>query len=885
MPDIMKHRKFLYSLLTGVMVLTTSVPTVVFAETTVNEKEETVKSGLSILDADANDTIQVKLDETKNLANLKINYIDEDGFATLVPASNLTFAMKQDGAAYASLSSSNVFSWSEKAKNGATATIKVTYSKDGVTASTTLTIKAVSKTSDSSNTNNEYDQEEVATPQKLFLEESDDKTYILDNEEKFNLNQLNFYMIDNYGIETKIKTSKIKFKLSKDSYEFARIEDNKYFYFTERATIDKTVSVQASYEAVYEGADGEELTKEITTIISFKNYGSDKNMSLTNENQEEYTVREGEVFNINNATFKLLKGDGSSKIITGKQLTEVSIEGETKIARLDLNGNLVFFDTANVGQSVTLKGVYKEGYVSCDVKFKVTLVGGANGPSAEKPIRMRILDFDTYEIAYGERLDLNKFEFEIERFDGTTKIVSGADMNKINLESTVEIIKSDSVIYPDREFLFYKTAELGATATIKFTYVEKNQTVDTTIQVKLVSPFESTATKKPIRIQALGTGEKVKQGQVFDTSDLKFKVTYENGIQKEITAKQLDTRKIFIPQGYANVIEKDNLRNVKFKTLVPIGTTAEITFEYSDNGGVVQTRVPITLVKNTESVVEDITSEKDTYYVSTGQSFDLKNVKLFINYNAADGQYVTIPNADYSVLYKDKDKATINRTNHTLKFNQNTKVGDKVTLEFHYSYKGGSVVTPITFINGSKGVVEGTSFLDTAGHWAESSILQLASKYMVVGHSNGMYYPNKEITRGEVAGFIVKYLGLDTTNVSNTPLKDISNSPYNNAIKAVYNTGLIKGYVDNTFKPDAKITREELATILLRVYSYSGKTISQEQTGKFSDETKIASWALDSVMKAKSTGLIGGKENNTFAPKDFTTRAEMAALIVRMMNK
>ncbi|MBU7006555.1 S-layer homology domain-containing protein [Phosphitispora fastidiosa] len=108
------------------------------------------------------------------------------------------------------------------------------------------------------------------------------------------------------------------------------------------------------------------------------------------------------------------------------------------------------------------------------------------------------------------------------------------------------------------------------------------------------------------------------------------------------------------------------------------------------------------------------------------------------------------------------------------------------------------------------------SFADTAGHWAQDDINILASKLIISGKTQDIFAPDKEITRAEFAAILVRALALQP-NVKNAKFSDVPSGAWHEAaVAAAEEYGIITGYTDGTFRPNAKVTNEEAAAMLIR---------------------------------------------------------------------
>lgn len=114
--------------------------------------------------------------------------------------------------------------------------------------------------------------------------------------------------------------------------------------------------------------------------------------------------------------------------------------------------------------------------------------------------------------------------------------------------------------------------------------------------------------------------------------------------------------------------------------------------------------------------------------------------------------------------------------------------------------------------------------------------------------------------------------------------KDLTSKHWASSYLApLVNKNIIKGYEDNSFRPENSITRAEYVTIMLRALG-EGIAVS-DSAQKFNDYDEIPDWAKSWVAAAASLELIRGDGNNCFRAKDSITRAEATAILVRAFEK
>ncbi|QJD83813.1 S-layer homology domain-containing protein [Cohnella herbarum] len=178
------------------------------------------------------------------------------------------------------------------------------------------------------------------------------------------------------------------------------------------------------------------------------------------------------------------------------------------------------------------------------------------------------------------------------------------------------------------------------------------------------------------------------------------------------------------------------------------------------------------------------------------------------------------------------------------------------------------------------------SFKDTVGHWANKEISLLASKQILNGVSSDDFAPGKTVTRAEFASMIVRALAL-RDNGTKVAFKDVRPEDwFSETVKIASQQGIVQGNTDGTFGPHLTITREQMAVMAARALSLVAET--EKPTGinaeGLQDLGLIHSWALESVHKVMSHGIMKGKTSLIFAPGDLASRAEAAVILSRLLQ-
>jgi hypothetical protein len=174
------------------------------------------------------------------------------------------------------------------------------------------------------------------------------------------------------------------------------------------------------------------------------------------------------------------------------------------------------------------------------------------------------------------------------------------------------------------------------------------------------------------------------------------------------------------------------------------------------------------------------------------------------------------------------------------------------------------------------------SFSDIAAHWAEASIKQAVKGGIVNGYVDGTFKPGNTITRAEFSVMLMKAIKRQEagTELTFTDKADIGTWAQAAVAQAVQ-AGIIYGYEDGTFRPNANMTRAEMATMIAKALQLS---LDETAVTSFADDQAIPVWAKGAVASLKERGIVNGKGANTFNPRAQTTRAEAVVMLLNMLN-
>lgn len=169
------------------------------------------------------------------------------------------------------------------------------------------------------------------------------------------------------------------------------------------------------------------------------------------------------------------------------------------------------------------------------------------------------------------------------------------------------------------------------------------------------------------------------------------------------------------------------------------------------------------------------------------------------------------------------------------------------------------------------------------GIWYYPAVDYVASNGLINGVSSDRFDPESSMTRGMFVTVIGRMAKVETASYTGSDYSDVSqNAYYAPYINWASRYGIVNGVDQRHFAPDVEITREQMTKIL---YIYAQKTGNNTSFGNnalvnFRDNANISDYALSPMKWAVDKGIIKGVSANTIAPQRFTTRAEVAQVLM-----
>lgn len=183
-------------------------------------------------------------------------------------------------------------------------------------------------------------------------------------------------------------------------------------------------------------------------------------------------------------------------------------------------------------------------------------------------------------------------------------------------------------------------------------------------------------------------------------------------------------------------------------------------------------------------------------------------------------------------------------------------------------------------------------FIDMSlSHWASKEIQTLEKDNIIVGYPDGSFKPDQPATRAEFATMAVKALRQDRSHPGEMfYFSDLTDAhwAYNNIQRACA-FDLIKGFPDNTFKPEDNISKAEAVAMMISAVNTQDLTLIQAKDilKVYNDADKIPDWAILAAAKSEKLGITRHipQTYDIFDPDKKITRAEIAADLYQMKEQ
>ncbi len=169
----------------------------------------------------------------------------------------------------------------------------------------------------------------------------------------------------------------------------------------------------------------------------------------------------------------------------------------------------------------------------------------------------------------------------------------------------------------------------------------------------------------------------------------------------------------------------------------------------------------------------------------------------------------------------------------------------------------------------------------TAEDWFYDSVTAAKELGLMNGNGDGTFSPNQAMTRAELVVALANFAGANLNACQAADFTDVPNTWYTAAVAWASDMGYVTGYEDGTFQPMAAVTREQICCVLARYLREQNISVRTPSVN-FLDKDEISDYAELDVAYCSALGIVTGRTDGSFEPKSGASRAEAAAMLVRM---
>ena len=305
---------------------------------------------------------------------------------------------------------------------------------------------------------------------------------------------------------------------------------------------------------------------------------------------------------------------------------------------------------------------------------------------------------------------------------------------------------------------------------------------------------------------------------------------------------------------------------------------------------------------------KDINAVPEVYYLDASGNSELVRSEYEF-----DGSEIVMELDHLSVYYIKEGNVT---GSVTLTFQTNGgstlktiigKSGDRINLSSYNSTRGGylfdgwykdaALKTPISKLTLAADTTVYAKWVPTSSYsgfsdvpynaWYGGAIKAMLEKDIMGGVAGNKFAPSAPTTRGMIVTMLYRMEGSPSLKRSSSKFTDVKdNAYYKNAVSWASSNKIVTGYGASKFGPNDNITREQMAAILKSYAAYKKYNVSASaRISQFRDFGRVSNYAFESVEWAVGEQLIGGKGNGLLDPRGKATRAEVASIFQRFLEK
>ena len=177
--------------------------------------------------------------------------------------------------------------------------------------------------------------------------------------------------------------------------------------------------------------------------------------------------------------------------------------------------------------------------------------------------------------------------------------------------------------------------------------------------------------------------------------------------------------------------------------------------------------------------------------------------------------------------------------------------------------------------------VTAPAYSDVKDEWFAAGVEYVTEKGLMNGVGDGKFGPNMNTSRGMIVTILWRLAGEPVPTAAAAFTDVIKGAYYEQGVAWAEQKGIVTGYGE-TFGPNDNITREQLAVML---YRYMGSPVVKGDLNAYSDGNQVSSYAVNAMIWAVQQGIFTGTGDGILAPQANATRAQVATILMRLLNK
>ena len=257
-------------------------------------------------------------------------------------------------------------------------------------------------------------------------------------------------------------------------------------------------------------------------------------------------------------------------------------------------------------------------------------------------------------------------------------------------------------------------------------------------------------------------------------------------------------------------------------------------------------------------------------------------------YISLDDAIKAVPNGGTIKLLKDNLSGTVSRAVSFTLTAASTDLLEhvKLTAGAGYSLKKEGNTYTATYVGYGTTPTQGLPFTDVSKDSPYyDGIRFVYEKGIMKGVTATTFEPGTAVTRGMLVTLLYRNEG--SPAVTGASFSDVAAGRYfTDAVAWAAKNGIVTGFSDGTFRPDAPVSRQQLAVILFRYAGYKGMTAVtlEENLNGFTDESAISGYAISAMNWAVGQGLVNGFSDGSVRPTEGASRAQTATVLMRLLQ-